>query len=375
MKNIWMIAGGLAILAVGCTSNEGTDQKLAAGTLKFTGEITGMDTGYLEILYPVADSSNTDTVQVKNGKFTYETELPEPVNMLLRIAGTRGEELAFFADPGKITLKANRDSLFKGTITGGPTQKVYKAGEDSIKNIMSAGEALYMQYMQAQQQQNQMEMMRVESEFNNMQAKAIDFAKGFATKNRKSVVAAYYGLLYLNEPGKEENLQALYDTLTPAVKNSFFGKKINDVVVAAGKTAVGQPAPDFTQNDVSGNPVSLSSLRGKYLLVDFWASWCGPCRQENPNIVKAYETYKDKGFDILGVSLDQGQEEWVKAIADDKLAWKQVSDLKYWNNEVAMLYGIRSIPASFLLDKEGKIIAKNLRGEELEAKLKELMPE
>lgn len=370
-----MFAIGLSLFAVACKSDsQGDGATLAKGKLTINGELKGMESGYVEFLYPLADSSFTDSVAVKDGKFTFTTELPEPVNMLMRVTGTRGEELSFFADPGKITIKGSRDSVYASVVTGGKTQVAYKIGEDSLRKIMGGGEALYMQYMQAQQQQNFMEMQRIESEFNNLQQRAVDFAKGHAIKNRSNVVAAYYALMYLNEPGKEEELQKMYDTLAPGVQKSYFGLKLNEIVQAAAKTAVGQMAPEFSQNDATGNAVSLSSFRGKYLLIDFWAAWCQPCRAENPNVVKAYNTYKDKGFDILGVSLDQDKDAWLKAIADDKLTWTQVSDLKYWNNDVAKLYGIRSIPASYLLDKEGKIIAKNLRGEELDAKLKELMP-
>jgi peroxiredoxin len=143
----------------------------------------------------------------------------------------------------------------------------------------------------------------------------------------------------------------------------------------AKKVGIGRIAPDFTQNDTLGNPVSLSSFRGKFLLIDFWASWCGPCRQENPNVVAAFKKYNNKGFDILGVSLDQptGKEKWLKAIHDDNLTWTQVSDLKFWGNAVAAQYGIQAIPQNFLLDPNGKIIGKNLRGEALNKKLEEII--
>ncbi|MGI4806343.1 MAG: peroxiredoxin family protein, partial [Janthinobacterium lividum] len=134
-------------------------------------------------------------------------------------------------------------------------------------------------------------------------------------------------------------------------------------------------APDFTQNDPEGKPISLSSFKGKYVLLDFWASWCGPCRQENPNVVKVYNQYKNKNFTVLGVSLDRpnGKDAWLKAIKDDGLTWNHVSDLQFWNNQVAKLYSIQSIPGNFLIDPTGKIIAKDLRGEELEQKLAQLI--
>jgi peroxiredoxin len=138
--------------------------------------------------------------------------------------------------------------------------------------------------------------------------------------------------------------------------------------------AVGQKAPDFTLNDVDGNPVSLYSRVGpKLLLVDFWAAWCGPCRQENPNVVKVYNEFNKKGFDVFGVSLDQSKDDWVKAIADDKLTWTHVSDLQYWNNAAARLYAVNSIPANFMLDENGIIIATNLREEALYNKVKEIL--
>jgi peroxiredoxin len=135
----------------------------------------------------------------------------------------------------------------------------------------------------------------------------------------------------------------------------------------------GQLAPGFTQNDTEGKPVSLSSFKGRYVLIDFWASWCGPCRQENPNVVRAFEKYKAKNFTVLGVSLDRDRQKWVQAIAADQLYWTQVSDLGFWNNAAAKLYRVSSIPQNYLLDPDGRIIGKNLRGEELNAFLEKTL--
>ncbi|OUJ71972.1 TlpA disulfide reductase family protein [Hymenobacter crusticola] len=172
-----------------------------------------------------------------------------------------------------------------------------------------------------------------------------------------------------------EKTTKLYNALSAAVRNTPAGKAYGEQLERIKLVAVGQQAPNFTQQTPDGRQVSLADYRGKYVLVDFWASWCGPCRAENPNVIKVYNQFKDKNFDILGVSLDkdQAREKWLKAIQDDKLAWTQVSDLKGWENQVALLYRVQAIPQNFLIDPSGKIVATNLRGEDLHATLSKLI--
>jgi peroxiredoxin len=168
-------------------------------------------------------------------------------------------------------------------------------------------------------------------------------------------------------------LEERYAKLSGKAKTNMYGLAIGEMVEAQHFGAIGSTAPDFVQNNENGQPVSLSSFKGKYVLIDFWASWCGPCRRENPNVVAAYNEFKNKNFTILGVSLDQDKQKWLDAIKNDNLTWTHVSDLAYWQNAVAKKYNVSSIPQNYLLDPSGKIIAKNLRGEELRQKLSELL--
>jgi peroxiredoxin len=179
-------------------------------------------------------------------------------------------------------------------------------------------------------------------------------------------------------PGFEsiEALETLYNQLQPAAKKGAYAAGIEKTITSTKLAQVGQigsQALDFIQKDVDGKAVSLSSFKGKYVLVDFWASWCKPCRMENPNVVNAYNQYKNKNFTVLGVSLDQAKPNWLQAIQADNLTWTHVSDLQYWNNAVAQLYHIQSIPANMLIDPSGKIIARDLRGEDLNRTLSQLL--
>lgn len=210
-------------------------------------------------------------------------------------------------------------------------------------------------------------------DFTDLKQLVINSAGDFIQKKSSSSVSPFvlYAISPLMEGGAPQ-LEPYYALFKGnALKGPYaaaIGKAIDDSKLGA----VGSMAIEFTQKDVNGKPVSLSSFKGKYVLLDFWASWCGPCRQENPNIVRAYNRYKTKNFTVLGISLDQEKSRWLDAIKADGLTWTQVSDLKYWNNSVAQLYKIQTIPANMLIDPTGRIVGKNLRGVELDEMLKSI---
>lgn len=191
--------------------------------------------------------------------------------------------------------------------------------------------------------------------------------------NNTNSVAAYFVSNFLLPDADFEFLKQVDERLYSNMPASKYAAELHSRVELMKKTAIGQVAPEIIQNDPFGKSVALSSLRGKYVLVDFWASWCRPCREENPNVVRMYNKYKIRGFDVFSVSLDDNKDAWIKAINDDKLLWTHVSDLQKWNSSVVKDYNIEGIPFTVLLDKEGKILAKNLRGKQLEDKLAELI--
>jgi peroxiredoxin len=226
----------------------------------------------------------------------------------------------------------------------------------------------------------------VVKQYEIVNAKRKFLIENFITTKPTSAVSSFVLLQFYQILGNEKLLETKYKTLAGDAKKGLFATLIEQKIATAKATPtpeatapkaleIGSIAPEFTQNDTLGKPVKLSSFKGKYVLLDFWASWCGPCRQENPNVVRAFNTYKNKNFTVLGISLDreQGRDSWINAIHKDKLDWTQLSDLKFWQNEVSQMYGISSIPQNFLIDPNGKIIGKNLRGQDLENKLAEVL--
>jgi peroxiredoxin len=333
--------------------------------------------------YRTTDKLVKDSSLLKNGRFKFKADISEPTLATLYVtfentaenAKPRMDAMQIFMEPG--TMKINvKDSMKFAKITGSKAQKSFENFNDLQKPYNEKASALMMQYRAFQKEKDEEGMKRIEEDFDKMSAEKTEklFHK-YLNENPGSPISLYVLKQYAGYDMDAEKVAPIFNQLPADIRNSASGLAFNTEIETAKKTGVGAMAMDFTQNDTLGNPVSLSDFRGKYVLIDFWASWCGPCRAENPNVVKAHEKYKDRNFTVLGVSLDQPgkKQSWLDAIHKDGLWWSQVSDLKFWNNEVAKQYGIRAIPQNFLLDPTGKIIAKNIRGEELNKKLEEVI--
>jgi len=326
-----------------------------------------------------------DSVKVIAGKYSFTGNISEPVQAGLnakyrQFPGTgvfnrKRDYATFFLQPGTISV-ASADSFANITVTGSKADIEFRKLQAVEKPYNEKLDKLYTLYKEARMNKDEAAMKSLEKTIDSTDADANERVYASYVKKNPNSPLALYALQnwagYDIDPAK---IEPVFNSLPATARNSPSGKAMLDKITIAKKTGVGQLAMDFTQNDTSGNPVTLSSLRGKYLLVDFWASWCGPCRAENPNVVKAYEQFKDKGFSILSVSLDRpgAKDKWLKAIHDDGLHWSHVSDLLFWDNAVAKLYGIQAIPQNLLLDPKGKIVGKNLRGEDLTKKLSEVM--
>jgi peroxiredoxin len=357
---------------------------LLAQTANYTinGKVGHLATATAYLRYNNEAGEKIDSTVVINGVFKFTGDLGKPSHAYLIITkkGTDHHSnhaglMEFYLESGNISINSP-DSIENAIITGSPINDDNAKLKIALAPVNAKKKALNKEYKAASVERRNSKDFSVNinkrSNALDQEQKAVYLA--FIKQNPNSQMSLFALKDYEGAIPDVTEIEPIFNSLSADVKGSKMGMVYAAAIEKMKKTAIGAMAPDFTQADTLGNPISLHDFKGKYVLVDFWASWCGPCRAENPNVVKAYAKYKDKGFNVLGISLDQtgAKDKWLKAIHDDHLTWTQVSDLQSWKNEVAQLYSVQAIPQNFLVGPDGKIVGKNLRGDDLNNKLKEL---
>lgn len=366
MKNIFCIVYTLIFLA--CSSNE--------NEFKINGSIDLKDGG---MIYRFGADANQqpliiDSTTVVGGNFEMSGITESPEINFFSVQNVRGN-FPFVVESGDIRISLYKDSLMSSKALGTVSNEAFMKYKTETKVFINSMNDIGKDLQQANMTRDSLLAVDLQDQYKDVQDQIKDYEVRFIKDNPDSYVSALIlERFVMTKQMTNEEAKPMFDNLTPRIKGSKTGVKLEEALNTPKPPAeVGQIAPDFEGPGPTGQLVKLQENLAKITIVDFWASWCRPCRVENPNLVKTYNKLKAKGLNVVGVSLDKSKASWVKAIEDDGLQWSHVSHLQHWNEPIAKAYQVRSIPATFILDQNGKILAKNLRGKALEQKVEELL--